>query len=590
LESRRRHKGGRAIKRSKEEFALNTDDEETNNDSLGAWVLCDICVSASHFKCLNPAVKLPLVATLQSQHIALHTSGIVPPPVTDEMKIGGEKEPDNEDKGPPRDKIELDPQAVLHVKKCAHCIRAAKCYKCDNIKRVDDDALLFRCSSCQRSIHFECLPREDYVESTKEAHAQEWIDAKLCQQCLDWFRDIDFILAWRRSKKLDLDGDTSMTEISAMDDVTALERRRRDKGKSKEGDESKVNDVGGVESEEFNLPTVKDATAPVEYLIKWKELSYRHLSWIPHSFLARAATMKLSNFLAVGSRINFEAPIENDIDLSDDREDEPTPESTAEVIHSAPKEDPNAEERISAAWSTIDRVLDVFYRGKNNGDRIKYEDYYRNLPSDPAESMKLVVEGYFKWGDLPYADSTIEAPPKPDEAGYASWVEAYKNFLVARSPGMLVPSLSAKQLATLQIAPPEKNFVPLAEQPKHIVGGRMMDYQLAGVNFMYFNWWRRKGCILADEMGLGKTLQIITLLSVLSVDNAARPFMVIVPLSTISNWMREFKRWAPGLRVVPYTGCGQSRKIISKYELFDKSGKLKTRPFCPLFFFHATKY
>lgn len=38
-------------------------------------------------------------------------------------------------------------------------------------------------------------------------------------------------------------------------------------------------------------------------------------------------------------------------------------------------------------------------------------------------------------------------------------------------------------------------------------------------------------------MGLGKTVQIITLLSHLSVEEGARPFLVTVPNSTIGNCM-----------------------------------------------------
>ena len=45
------------------------------------------------------------------------------------------------------------------------------------------------------------------------------------------------------------------------------------------------------------------------------------------------------------------------------------------------------------------------------------------------------------------------------------------------------------------------------------------------------------------------------------------PFLIVVPNSTISNWVREFSRWAPNLRVVPFYGEAESRKIIMKYEL-----------------------
>ena len=47
----------------------------------------------------------------------------------------------------------------------------------------------------------------------------------------------------------------------------------------------------------------------------------------------------------------------------------------------------------------------------------------------------------------------------------------------------------------------------------------------------------------------------------------ACPYLVVVPNSTITNWVREFARWAPHLRVVPFYGEQKSRDIIKRYEL-----------------------
>lgn len=51
--------------------------------------------------------------------------------------------------------------------------------------------------------------------------------------------------------------------------------------------------------------------------------------------------------------------------------------------------------------------------------------------------------------------------------------------------------------------------------------------------------------ILADEMGLGKTLQVIALFCHLIEMNVIGPFLVVAPLSTLRNWLREFERFAP---------------------------------------------
>ena len=59
-------------------------------------------------------------------------------------------------------------------------------------------------------------------------------------------------------------------------------------------------------------------------------------------------------------------------------------------------------------------------------------------------------------------------------------------------------------------------------------------------------WHERKNVILADEMGLGKTLQTVGLISELYLKyQLTRPYLVIVPASTIENWRREFQTWCP---------------------------------------------
>ena len=59
--------------------------------------------------------------------------------------------------------------------------------------------------------------------------------------------------------------------------------------------------------------------------------------------------------------------------------------------------------------------------------------------------------------------------------------------------------------------------------------------------------------ILADEMGLGKTIQTIALLTYLcEVYQNNGPFLIVVPLSTLSNWQHELAKWAPDLTVVVY--------------------------------------
>ncbi|ONK74827.1 uncharacterized protein A4U43_C03F10540 [Asparagus officinalis] len=68
-------------------------------------------------------------------------------------------------------------------------------------------------------------------------------------------------------------------------------------------------------------------------------------------------------------------------------------------------------------------------------------------------------------------------------------------------------------------------------------------------------------------MGLGKTVSASAFISSLYVEFKAKlPCLVLVPLSTMPNWMAEFSLWAPHLNVVEYHGPAKARSIIRQYE------------------------
>ena len=51
--------------------------------------------------------------------------------------------------------------------------------------------------------------------------------------------------------------------------------------------------------------------------------------------------------------------------------------------------------------------------------------------------------------------------------------------------------------------------------------------------------------ILADEMGLGKTIQCISVIAHMIEMGVKGPFLVAAPLSTVANWVGEFKQFTP---------------------------------------------
>ncbi|KAI9512303.1 SNF2 family N-terminal domain-containing protein [Russula earlei] len=103
----------------------------------------------------------------------------------------------------------------------------------------------------------------------------------------------------------------------------------------------------------------------------------------------------------------------------------------------------------------------------------------------------------------------------------------------------------------------------VSKQPSLLVGGTLKDYQVKGLQWMVSLYNNRLNGILADEMGLGKTIQTISLVSFLiEVKKQRGPYLVVVPLSTMTNWSGEFAKWAPAVKVVSYKGNPMQRRAL----------------------------
>ncbi|KAL9107810.1 MAG: hypothetical protein Q9227_007325 [Pyrenula ochraceoflavens] len=102
---------------------------------------------------------------------------------------------------------------------------------------------------------------------------------------------------------------------------------------------------------------------------------------------------------------------------------------------------------------------------------------------------------------------------------------------------------------------------PVTIQPSILIGGTLKEYQLKGLQWMISLYNNNLNGILADEMGLGKTIQTISLVShLIEKKRQNGPFLVIVPLSTLTNWNLEFEKWAPSISRVVYKGPPNARK------------------------------
>ncbi|CAG0887655.1 unnamed protein product [Cyprideis torosa] len=114
-----------------------------------------------------------------------------------------------------------------------------------------------------------------------------------------------------------------------------------------------------------------------------------------------------------------------------------------------------------------------------------------------------------------------------------------------------------------QSSPVEQLSLILPQQPSIMVNGTLKEYQIRGLKWLVSLYNNNLNGILADEMGLGKTIQTIALLAYLMERKKVNgPFLIIVPLSTLSNWAMEFQKWAPSVTVVAYKGAPNVRRTL----------------------------
>uniref|UniRef100_A0A8C9TCA0 Chromodomain helicase DNA binding protein 8 n=1 Tax=Scleropages formosus TaxID=113540 RepID=A0A8C9TCA0_SCLFO len=195
------------------------------------------------------------------------------------------------------------------------------------------------------------------------------------------------------------------------------------------------------------------------------------------------------------------------------------------------------EEPFNPDYVEVDRILDESHSvDKDNGEPLVYY---------------LV-----KWCSLPYEDATWELKEDVDD----SKIEEFRKIQERQPRLKRTPR------------PPANSWKKLEESRVYKNGNTLREYQLEGVNWLLFNWYNRQNCILADEMGLGKTIQSIVLLSEVFAAGVQGPFLIIAPLSTITNWEREFASWTD-MNAIVYHGSLASRQMIQQYEMYCKDEK-----------------
>jgi superfamily II DNA or RNA helicase len=290
----------------------------------------------------------------------------------------------------------------------------------------------------------------------------------------------------------------------------------------------------------------------LEYLVKWEQKSYNHCVWVPGAWVyGVVAPAMRTAFL----KRTFGEGVDESVD-GERYNDSLLRWSEKDAIHDV--------------WITPDIILDVQYAPRSREDEKKYRaKSHKDKFEDDLSRIFHVIKIYVKFEGLGYDDAVWDTPPSPDSGPlYDSYLDAYREYLNGKhfKPE---PWRNMKERIDEFHGLDFRTEIEVKAQPKGLQRGKLMEYQLEGLNWMLYNFRDKRSVILADEMGLGKTVQVVALLSSLIQDSPKIwPFLIVVPNSTCANWRREIKKWAPDLRVVAYYGGRAPQSLALQYELF----------------------
>ena len=152
-----------------------------------------------------------------------------------------------------------------------------------------------------------------------------------------------------------------------------------------------------------------------------------------------------------------------------------------------------------------------------------------------------------------------------NRAKFKAFEESMARALLTVDDLMHVLFRPSKLNAPIALLPPppslpmNDSFEPYTESPTYKDGLKLRPYQVESLNWMVGKWRNKEGMILGDEMGLGKTIQVISLLHhFIYTEHQEGPYLVISPLSTLKNWLREFATWT-SIRVCFYHSEGKGK-------------------------------
>ncbi|KAF9270030.1 hypothetical protein L218DRAFT_952224 [Marasmius fiardii PR-910] len=608
---------GKRRARNRDPDEDSSSDEEEKILSKGGWVRCLKCPVSAHWGCLAKTQQDEILkATRQrDQEEWTKSQGT---DIDDDSRL---------ENGPPRRttlEIRFSTEFI-----CGSCMKGGVCMGCMNVAldanpsadtkspvmneggegesseaaaQQTREELLFRCLTCKRLAHYGHLQKDldtdQDLSDIAQSHQHNW----LCPDCASYQWKLDKILAWRSYPP------------------NAVEPPH-------------------AEDEPVNYKSQLPREYLVKWVERgYRRTQWVPHMWLLSTYPQKLRNFLLEGpkiRLLSGPREKKDiqgTETETSVFNSKPGSRESSAKPGTQTPSVSPNALPDAERHIPLPWLTVDRVLNVELRRptqrkkpmKKKNRRIRkvveseeetekeeeedededeegkyayqnaYDhseepegftetiDAFETRTGHPFEEGDIdrVVWGLFKWEDLGYDEATPDSPPHPGDETYDAFYKAMLRYIASRKVEIVKPkTFDGSQFGARRQKDGFRRHHTL-KSPEDLDLGqaenlRLMSFQVDGFNWLCDNWWNRQPCILADEMGLGKTVQIVSFLGKIITSFGAAPALVVVPNSTITNWVREFERWAPQLRVVPFYGEARSRDVIKTFELYHEDARAR---------------
>lgn len=213
-----------------------------------------------------------------------------------------------------------------------------------------------------------------------------------------------------------------------------------------------------------------------EYLVKWEGMSYFHCTWMPGAWIFGITASVMRTAFA-------KKALETDLFKTDQKEAIPDEYLMIDIIFRV-KLDPAAP-RANSRQEDVD---------------------------DLAGISKVLV----KFQGLGYDDVVWDRPPTASSGElYNAFQVAYQEYLA----GKHFKHSSQFQIRERIRAFQREKLEEVEVQPAGLKRGKLMGYQLEGLNWLLNNFHSGRSVVLADEMGLGKTVQVVSLVVYLVQEN-----------------------------------------------------------------------